>query len=103
MGGNIKIIGLFEKTIKVDNKDITFKVKDLLSSAVENYQEGLKGIRNINMTIKIFNKIEAAQSKIELEDAEFDMLYKAIDAGQWNAGVLRFGEFFEELEKAKNS
>ena len=103
MEGLLKVIDLAEKTIRVADKDITVKSKDLLSNAIESYQEGLKGIKNINVAIKIFNKIEASEGQLELEDAEFEMLYKAIDSAQWNPGILRFAEFFDEIEKIKNS
>jgi len=99
----MKSITLIEKPVQLGNEKVVLRSKDLLKTAIENYQEALKGIKNINMSLKIFNKIEDADGKLELEDAEFDMLYKAIDSGQWSGGVLRFGEFFEELERVKSS
>lgn len=104
------------KSIKLESKEIklprqeggvitkNISTRELLESAIAGYQEGAKGIDNIIRLSYIYNKIrESKGDKLEIEDADFDMLYDAVDKAQWVPMVVtQFPEFFEEIKNAKN-
>jgi hypothetical protein len=96
----MKTLPLITKEIKVGDQMGSLKSKDLLLVALDSYQDGLKGIKNISLMLTIHEKIETAEDIVDLEDAEYDLLYRAIDQCQWTPIILRFKEFFETL-KAK--
>jgi hypothetical protein len=95
----MKKITLIEKVI--DGRDIPLKSRDALLVALESYQEGLKGLKNVAMALRIHEKIRGSNGDLELENTEFDFLLSALDACQWSPMVLQFGEFFAELDRAK--
>jgi hypothetical protein len=94
----MKTLQLVEKEIKIGEQTLKLASKDLLVGALDSFQEGLKGIKSIALMITIHDKIVAAEGSLELEDAEYDLLRKAIDQCQWTGVVLRFKEFFDSLE-----
>lgn len=94
----MRTLKLITKDVVVEGKSICLKSSDLLSGALDNYKEGLKGIKNIAIMLNIYNKIESATDILELEDTEYELLYKAIDECQWSPMILRFGEFFQGLK-----
>jgi hypothetical protein len=102
---NMKKMRLPTKRVKVAGKEEEMHAKELSLAALSNYQEALKGIKNVRTAIKVYEKIENSRdgSTIDLEDAEFDLLYKAIDNMTWGGLALQFGEFFDEIEGVKAS
>lgn len=104
----MKKIRLFdlEKTVssgEAANAAVRFSSVRLFEIALSNYQEGLKGIDSVYRTLTVYQKLKNVGNgnALELEDAEFDLLYKACDATQWTGITLNFPEFFEELRRAK--
>ena len=95
----MKTLQLITKEIKAGEQVAILRSQDLLIGALDSYQEGLKGIKSISLMLTIHDKIEKATGKVDLEDAEYELLYKAIDQCQWTPVILRFGEFFAELKK----
>lgn len=99
----MKKIALPMKKIKIGEKCEDLKAKELALAALSNYQEALKGLKNVRTAINVYEKIDHSVEgvPVELEDAEFDMLYQAIDNMTWGGLALQFREFFDEIEKAK--
>ena len=90
------------KVITRQVNDETISSKQLMLTALAANQEALKGLKELRHAIRLFDLIEAATDYLELEDADFDLLYSSLDKMQWGGGALFFGEFFDEVERAKN-
>jgi len=88
-------------SMKTTGRDEPVTSQELMGVALSAYEEGLKGLDNITLTLKISSKIKAAVDTLELEDTEFVFLYKALDNCQWTGGVVELIEFFDELAKVK--
>jgi hypothetical protein len=100
----IKLFNL-EKMVSTGetNAAVKFSSARLFEIALSNYQEGLKGVDSVYRTLAVYIKVKniGNNGTLELEDAEFDLLYKACDATQWTGITLNFPEFFEELKRGK--
>lgn len=104
----MKIIKLISKEIELltneGKKNKTITSLELLESAMMGYQEGAKGIDNIVRAAFIYNKIRDVKGDtLEIEDADFEMLYNAVNSIQWLPQITtQVPEFFKEIQKAKN-
>jgi len=93
------------KKLQIITKQVaneTVSSKQLMIAALSANQEALKGLKELRQAIKLYDKIEASGDVLELEDAEFDLLYSSLDKMQWGGGALVFGDFFDEIVRIKN-
>jgi hypothetical protein len=104
----MKKIKVYEKEIEVKDqtgkviKNVKLNSVDMMRSAIEGYNDGLKGIKTISNMLKIYDKLnDNTTDYIELEDEQFELLYQAVDKTQWLPLILKFREFFDELEKVR--
>jgi hypothetical protein len=95
----MKKIKLVEKEISVEGKQVKLTSKDVLTSALESYKDGLKGVKNLSLALGIYGKIRDATGEVVLEETEYEMLYAAIDQCQFSSIILRFEEFFGTLPR----
>jgi hypothetical protein len=91
----------------IDDQGIELKNIDLILSALEANPENRRGILNINKILKVIKKIDESRANksetIEFEDAEFELIKRSIDQTEWLPIVLKFQEFFKEIEQAEKA
>lgn len=75
--------------------------REMLEVALSNHPMSLRGLVNIQRALKLLDKIAAANGTLQLEDAEFDQLFRAVDEMQWAPPALKMKAFFEEMQRAK--
>ena len=99
LGGAVKT--LKNITLPLGKLDKPVTAKKLLLAALESYQPGMVGLKNIINTIRLYEKIELTEGDLQLEDAEFDVIVTAIDTTQWAPSALQAREFFVEIERLR--
>jgi hypothetical protein len=86
-----------DKEGKLQDVPVQVLSKDLLTTAIQNYPDAMRGIQNVMTSIKVLDKIAAADDEVVLEDAEWMLVYNSLNAMTWGPIMAKFIEFFEEV------
>ena len=90
--------------VKLNGKD-DFKFAEFLEAALDMYEPLGKGIKSIKQAVKIHTILEAmnGEKTLRLEDADFEVVKAAVDAGKWLPKAARLMlPYFEALEAPQN-
>lgn len=89
-----------EKDVEKTDKSCT--MQRFLCMAVHGYEPFGKGIKNVMIGSRIVERINEANGKLELEDEDYKMLWKAVDAMTLNpVAAQKCLVFYEAVDNVK--
>ena len=98
----MKTLDLFEKSVTIRGVETKLTSRDILMISLEAWSDGLKGLKNISLTQKVWEKLNNATTSVTFEDAEFSHLFAAVEAVQTIGPIVAFPEFVNELLRVKD-
>jgi hypothetical protein len=86
----------------IDQDKVKLSFRDAMTEAIQNFPESGKGIKNIRTANKLCDKIDASKEVIELDDADYEFLVKAVNELGWNPRLVKvLIPFMDALENAE--
>jgi hypothetical protein len=101
----MKELKLLTKMVKIADIEKEVTSSEFLQAALDGNQKNMKGLSRIGRVVKLMERIQKAEEEkaevLMLEDQDFQILYESVDELEWRPIALRFPEFFEAMEQAK--